>query len=74
LTDAHVHLFAVAQNKLQLSLSSAASIPDVLARLPSLVSYSIEPSSLTVSTGSGTVCQATSRMPAGMRGEADPGA
>ena len=26
-----------------------------------------EPSSLTVSTGSGTVCQATSRMPAGMR-------
>src|ERR1700732_353486 len=34
---------------------------------PSLVWYSADPSSLTVSTRSGTVCQSTCRAPAGMR-------
>src|SRR6202047_4657429 len=33
---------------------------------PSLVWYSADPSSLTVSTCSGTVCQSTCRAPAGM--------
>ena len=48
--------------------SISTKLPAATCRLsPSLVSYSTLPSSRTVSTGSGTLCQATSRMPAGMR-------